>query len=113
MSTQSDQINDSLTELQSALTDADNDGPYSQALEDKLNDTTLLLQTVQNNLLKLSEQTLLDSLNNCNTQLKQLNADIDAFITKLDSAAATIKKVSDAIGTTVSVIGAVVSAGII
>jgi hypothetical protein len=113
MSTQSDQINDALTVLQSALDDAENAGPYSADLQGALDDTTTLLQTVQNNLLTQSEQALLDALNTNNTQLKKLNADIDNYITSLGKTAATIKSVSNAICTAVNVIGAVVSVGII
>jgi len=113
MSTQSDQINDALTALQSALADAANAGPYSPDLEGTLDDITGLLQTMQNNLLTQSEQALLDALNANNAQLQKLNADIETYITSLGQTAATIKNVSNAIGIAVNVIGAVVSAGII
>jgi len=113
MSTQSDQISDALTALQSALADAENAGPYSPDLEAALDDTTALLQTVQNNLLTQSEQALLDALNANNTQLQKLNDDIDKYIISLGQTAATIKTVSNAIGIAVNVISAVVSAGVI
>ena len=108
-----DQINDALTELQAALTDAANAGPYSQELQDVLDNTTLQLQLVQNNLLVKSEQDLLDALSNNNEQFKKLNSDIDAYADSLHNAAVTIKKVSNAIATTVTVISAVVSAGLL
>ncbi len=113
MSTQSDQISDALTELQSALADAGNAGPYSTDLEDFLDDITAWVQTVQNDLLTQSEQALLDALNMNNVQLQKLNDDLDKYITSMGQTAVTIKKVSDAICTAVNVIGAVVSAGII
>ena len=113
MSTQSDQINDALTALQSALDDAADAGPYSPDLEGTLDDITGLLQTVQNNMLTQTEQALLDALNTNNAQLQKLNADIDKYVTSLGQTAVTIKHVSNAICTAVNVIGAVVSAGII
>ena len=113
MSTQSDQLNDALAALQSALADAENAGPYNQDLDEILDDITGLLQSVQNDLLTQSEQALLDALNANNVQLQKLNDDIDAYITSLGQTAATIKKVSNAICTAVNVISAVVSAGII
>jgi hypothetical protein len=113
MSTQSDQINNTLTALQSALDDAGNAGPYSPDLEGALDDTTALLQTVQNDLLTQSEQSLLDALNTNKALLQKLNADIDAYTKSLGQTAVTIKKVSNAISIAVNVIGAVVSAGII
>jgi len=113
MSAQSDQINDALTALQSALDDAANAGPYSPDLEGSLDDITGLLQTVQNDLLTQSEQSLLDALNTNKAQLQKLNADIDAYTKSLGQTADTIKNVSNAIGIAVNVIGAVVSAGII
>jgi predicted component of type VI protein secretion system len=113
MSTQSDQINDALTVLRSALDDAADAGPYNADLGETLDDITGLLQTVQNDLLEKSEQALLDALNANNAQLQKLNADIDKYVTSLGQTAVTIKKVSNAISIAVNVISAVVSAGII
>jgi len=113
MPIQTDQINDALTALQAALTDALNAGPYSQDLQDTLDNTTLQLQTIQNDLLAKSEQDLLDALSANNTQFKKLNADIDAYADSLHNAAVTVKKVSNAIAITVTVISAVVSAGLL
>lgn len=113
MPVQTDQINDALTALQASLTDAANAGPYSQDLQDMLDDTTLELQMVQNELLTKSEQDLLDALSSNNEQFKKLNADIDTYADSLHDAAVTIKKVSNTIAITVTVISAVVSAGIV
>ncbi len=113
MSTQSDQIDDSVTAAQQSLIDAANTGPYTQDLQAKLDAATGALQTVQNNMLLGSQQAILDALSGTNDQLKQLNTDIDAYANGVDKVAVTIGKVSSAIGTVVSVIGAVVSAGVI
>jgi hypothetical protein len=113
MSTQSDQIDDSLSATQQALIDAANAGPYTPDLQAKLDAATGALQTVQNNMLLDSQQAILDALSGTNDQLKQLNTEIDAYANGVDKIAVAIKNVSNAIGTVVSVISAVVTAGII
>lgn len=113
MSIQSDQIDDALSDIQQALIDAADAGPYTSGLQAKLDDVTLLLQTIENNLVLNTQQAILDALADSNAQLKQLNADIDAYTDRLDQFAALIKKVSNTIAITVSVISAVVSAGVI
>ena len=113
MSTQSDQIADSLDAAQQALIDAANAGPYTADLQAKLDAATGALQTVQNNMRLNSQQAILDALSGTNDQLKQLNADIDSYANGVDKVAIAIGNVSNAIGTVVGVIGAVVTAGII
>jgi len=113
MSTQSDQIDDSLTAAQQSLIDAANAGPYTADLQAKLDAATGALQTAQNNMMLGTQQAILDALSGTNDQLKQLNSDIDTYANGVDKVAVTIGKVSSAIGTVVSVIGAVVSAGVI
>jgi hypothetical protein len=113
MSTQSDQIDDSLNAAQQSLIDAANAGPYTADLQAKLDAATGTLQTAQNNMLLGTQQAILDALSGTSDQLKQLNTEINTYANGVDQVAVTIGKVSSAIGTVVSVIGAVVSAGVI
>lgn len=113
MSTQSDQIDDALGQVQQAMIDASNAGQYTPSLQAKLDAVTEMLQTIENNLVLDTQQAILDALSGSNKELKQLNADISAFTTGLGKTATAIKKVSNTIGTVVTVVGAVVSGGII
>jgi hypothetical protein len=113
MSAQLDSIDDAVSTAQQALIDAANMGPYSAALQAKLDAATALLQNIENSMVLATQKAILDALSNNNTQLKQLNTDIDAYATGIDQTAATIKKVSSVVGTVVGVIGDVISAGVI
>ncbi len=113
MSTQSDQIDDSLSAAQQALIDAANAGPYTPDLQAKLDAATGALQTAENNMLLDSQQAILNALSGTNDKLKQLNSDIDTYAKGVDKVAVTVKNVSNAIGAVVSAISTVVTAGII
>ncbi len=113
MSTQSDQISDSLSAAQQSLIDAANAGPYTPDLQAKLDAATGALQTVENNMMLDSQQAILDALAGTNNQLKPLNNESDTYANGVDKVAVAIGNVSNAIGTVVSVIGAVVTAGVI
>jgi hypothetical protein len=113
MLTNLDELNNSLTAAQQALQAASDSGNYDDAPENLLDNTLLLLQKAQNDLLLQSEQDVLDALKTTNDDLQTLSCQMADCAKKLDDISGTINKVSSIVGTVVTVIGTVVSAGIL
>jgi hypothetical protein len=113
MSTPSDQVEDALNAAQQTLIDAANAGPYTPELQAKLDTVTGLFQTVENNMLLGTQEAILNALSGTNDQLKQINTEIETYVSGTDNVAATFTKISNSIGTLVSAITTVVSLGIL
>ncbi len=113
MSALSDQLDDAVSDAQQAVIDAANVGPYTPDLQAKIDAITAELQSIENNMLLATQAAIIAALSGNNDKLKQLNTDIDAYATGIDHISVTIKKISDTVGIVVTVLGAVISAGVL
>lgn len=113
MSQQLDDLNSQLSDLVDELTDATENGAYSQDLNDLLDDTLVLLQKVQNAATQDTEEAIIAGLSAQNEALGALNRKIDAYSKTLDATAAKIKVIANDVGIVAAVVAGIASSGVI
>ena len=103
------QVNSLIGQLQDALKDPNLSPAEKKLVRQAANDQLDL----QDTLIQDTMQAMVDKINSANGDLQQLMVKMEKAGEKLAKLAATIKKVSDVIGTLADATGKVISAGLL
>jgi hypothetical protein len=113
MSQQLDDLQTNVSDLVDEITDATQNGAYSEDLNDLLDDALVLLQKVQNAVTQDTEEAIIAGLSAQNAALSALNLKIDAYTKTLDSTAAKIKTIANDFAIVASVVAGIATSGVL
>src|SRR5438445_12054487 len=92
------QVNQAISDVNAARNAARTDNTMSQAQKDTLDDTSVLLRQLLNDILLQDEKAFIKALNDDAVQLNELITKIGNAAASLSAVAGTLQKIASAVG---------------